>query len=142
VTAGIRLDGLFCKGDVQSVSRDGSTRFEIENPKRHRAEAPYRVRMEAGRVGGCEEKRLWMKITACGSKEAKLHSPFPFPHRESRGGRVPPTPQERRLPPQEGKPPCAIPQMDAREISLDSERPLMEAVCVNALVRLCAGGDQ
>jgi hypothetical protein len=39
------------------------------------------------------------------------------------GNRVDPTPQKRRLPPQEGKPPCAIPQKDARKIFVDRGRP-------------------
>ena len=48
-----------------------------------------------------------------------------FPKGESRGGRVPPTPQKRRLPPQEGKPPCAIPQkkMARVKIFVDRGRP-------------------
>src|SRR3954447_5175947 len=44
-----------------------------------------------------------------------VYAPFPFPPRKSRGGRVPPTPQKRRLAPQEGKPPCAIPKTDAQD---------------------------
>ena len=43
---------------------------------------------------------------ACGSKESNPLSRFP---RESRGGRVPPTPQKQRLPRKRASPPCASP---------------------------------
>ena len=69
-----------------------------------------------------QQKTLTRRQKACGSKE--LNPPFPFPPSgESRGGRVPPTPEARcapaqnagthrccRLPPQEGlPPPCGSP---------------------------------
>ena len=63
---------------------------------------PQRVRMEAGRigvgeVGSREQKRL---------RQQGIRSPLSrFPSGESRGGRVPPTPQKARLPPQEGSAP-------------------------------------
>ena len=134
-----RNERLLQTETFSSVREMAAPVSRLRTPNWHRSgELHYRVRMEAGRVGGCEEKRLWMKITACGSKEAKLHSPFPFP--TGKAGRAGfPHAARTAASPARGEAPCAIPQMDALEISLDSERPLMEAVCVNALVRFCAG---
>ena len=47
--------------------------------------------------------------SACGSKELGPLSRFPAG--ESRGGRVPPTPADRRLPPQEGCAPLCNPPL-------------------------------
>jgi hypothetical protein len=83
----------------------------LRTPTGTGAIAPQRVRMEAGRIGGGERKRLWKKINSRRQQGRESFDPLSrFPKGESRGGRVPPTPQKRRLPPQEGKPPCAIPQ--------------------------------
>src|SRR3954452_12671149 len=76
--------------------------------------------MEAGRIGGGEQSGY----IAGGARNEGIFTPLSrFPKGERRGGRVPPTPQKRRLPPQEGKPPCAIPQKDARTTLLDKGRP-------------------
>jgi hypothetical protein len=40
VTAGIRRDEFYCEGDLQSVSRESSTRFEIEKPNQHQGAQP------------------------------------------------------------------------------------------------------
>ena len=95
--------------------------------------------MEAGRIGGGEERAAIDRFIACGSKEGISTPLSRFPKGESRGGRVPPTPQKRRLPPQEGKPPCAIPQKAARKILLDRGRPSHGSLDPGAMLRFAGG---
>jgi hypothetical protein len=81
--------------------------------------------MEAGRIGGGEQSGY----IAGGSQERRESLlPFPVsPKGKAGAGGFPPRRKKRRLPPQEGKPPCAIPQKDARKIFVDRGGLLMEA---------------
>ena len=55
VTARSRQNKRSWKPDVRVRDGDGSTRFKIKDANRHRGgKYSLRVRMEAGRVGGCE----------------------------------------------------------------------------------------
>ena len=72
--------------------------------------------MEAGRIGGCEKKEQpW--------RQARKTNPLSrFP--KGRPGRAgSPHAAKARLPPQEGQPPCAIPQARRSRIVLDTDRP-------------------
>jgi hypothetical protein len=108
---------------------DSSTRFKMKDPKRHPSPKwlPIRVRMEAGRVGGCEQQFLMGRAIKTSLRQQR--KPLSrSPQGDAGAGGVPPTPQNRRLPPQEGKPPCAIPQRLIGRFYLTRTGLLMEAM--------------
>jgi len=70
------------------------------------------VRRRIEREASGEDAMASSPELACGSKELGPLSRFPAG--ESRGGRVPPTPADRRLPPQEGCAPLCNPPLQSQ----------------------------
>src|SRR3954447_12638725 len=89
--------------------------------------------MEAGRFGSCEEQ-----IRACGSKEGMFTPLSRFPQGKAGAGGFPPRRKNGGSPRKRASPLARSPKR-TRKISVDRERPLMEAVCVKAHVWFSAG---